>query len=302
VDCTGATPPGQLGVLVKGADTPRYYTLPPVAGNQPIFVQPDASGTIWFTTPNNSRIGQFDPVTETFVGQWQVTPGTGPWDLVFAQGALWYTERFASAVGRFDPATHTNVDYQTPSPNTRPYGIAARGSRIWFAENNSSIAQLGSLDTARGNRIDEYELQPRPDFTITPHMLSIDDAGSVWWSGGWERSIGKLDPSRAKPGACSPVLGVCNGVSEYRLPPRPPACGASHVSGIAAQSGTTRVWLTDSLTSEIGYLDQASSAFTLRQPHDCDAHAHDGLAVDAGGRVWWTEQFRNTLNALFPPG
>ncbi len=300
VNCTGATPPGQLGVLYKGADAPRFYTLPEIAGNQPIFVEPDASGNIWFTTPNNSQIGEFDPVTETFVGQWPVAPGTGPWDLVFAQGTLWYTERFASAVGQFDPVAHSHVDFQTPSPNTHPYGIAARDSRIWFAENNPSLARIAALDTARRNRIDEYELEPAPNFSITPHMLSIDDAGSVWWSGGWERAIGKLDPARAQPGTCSALVGNCIGVNEYRLPPRPSTCPQSHVSGIAVQSGSSRVWLTNSLTGEVGYFDQASGAFTLRQVRDCNAHPHDGLAVDGVARVWWTEQFRNTLTSMSP--
>jgi streptogramin lyase len=302
VNCTGATPPGQLGVLHRGADAPRFYTLPAMAGNQPIFVEPDASGSIWFTTPNNNLIGEFDPATETFVGQWAVTPGTGPWDLVFAQGALWYTERFVSAVGRFDPVAHTHVDFQTPSPNAHPYGIAAGGSRVWFTENNPSLARIAALDTARSNLIDEYELQPQPNFSITPHMLSIDDAGNVWWSGGWERSIGKLDPARAQAGSCRAVLANCIGVNEYSLPAPPATCAQSHVSGIAAQSGSVRVWLTNSLTGEVGFFDQASGAFTLRQVHDCNAHAHDGLAVDATGRVWWTEEFRNALNTMSPPG
>lgn len=69
-----------------------FYTLPKITGNQPIFVALDAAGNVWFTTPNNSMIGEFNPSTSSFVGQWPVTAGSGPWDLVFNKGVIWYTE------------------------------------------------------------------------------------------------------------------------------------------------------------------------------------------------------------------
>src|SRR5438045_8156256 len=49
--------------------------------------------------------------TETFVGQWPVTPGSGPWDLAFSNGQIWFTEHFGAAVGRFDPVTHAHQDF-----------------------------------------------------------------------------------------------------------------------------------------------------------------------------------------------
>jgi len=302
VNCTAATPPGQIGVLRAGTDGPRFYTLPAVPGNQPIFVEPDPAGVLWFTTPNNSSIGAFDPVTETFLGQWPVTPATGPWDLVWANGAIWYTERFGSAIGRFDPVAKTHVDVRTPTPDTHPYGIAANGTRIWFAENNGAVARIASLDTARANRIDEYQLRAALPGSLTPHMLSVDESGGVWWSAGWTRVIGRLDPSRVVAGACGASVGNCAGVTEYRLPDPPPDCHQSHVSGIAVQPGSSRVWLTDSLSGEVGYFDRQSNAFTLRRVHDCNAHSHDGLSADGAGHVWWTEEFADALNTLAPPG
>jgi streptogramin lyase len=38
----------------------------------------DGSGNLWFTTPNNSMIGEFSPSAGKFVGQWPVTAGSGP--------------------------------------------------------------------------------------------------------------------------------------------------------------------------------------------------------------------------------
>ncbi|HET9013676.1 MAG TPA: hypothetical protein VFN38_17755, partial [Gemmatimonadaceae bacterium] len=113
--CPAETPPGQIGKLNPSSGRFSYYTLPDIPGNQPIFLEFDRSGHLWFTTPNNSMIGEFRPSTRRFIGQWPVTPGSGPWDLTFAKGRLWYTEYLVSAVGSFDPATHLHQDFQTPT-------------------------------------------------------------------------------------------------------------------------------------------------------------------------------------------
>src|SRR4051794_14191610 len=81
--CAANTPPGQIVKLDPSTGAFTYYTLPDVHGNQPIFLAFDGSGNLWFTTPNNDMIGEFNPSTGTFVGQWPVTPGSGPWDLTF---------------------------------------------------------------------------------------------------------------------------------------------------------------------------------------------------------------------------
>src|SRR5207245_197091 len=110
-----------------------------------IFVALDSAGNVWFTTPNNSMIGEFKPSTWKLVGQWSVSAGSGPWDLTVANGKIWYTEHLVSAVGEFDPSTHVYTDVATLSANTNPYGIAASGSLVWFTENNSNVARIGSL-------------------------------------------------------------------------------------------------------------------------------------------------------------
>src|SRR5207248_7889975 len=62
--------PGQLGELPAGSSTPQFYTLPNISGNQPIFVALDSAGHVWFATPNNGIIGEFNPTSHKFVGQW----------------------------------------------------------------------------------------------------------------------------------------------------------------------------------------------------------------------------------------
>ena len=302
-NCSSTTPPGQIGELVAATGAITLYTLPNVADNQPIFVALDASGDVWFTTPNNDMIGEFNPSTHSFVGQWGVTSGTGPWDLTFNRGEIWYTEHYVSAVGEFDPVTDTHIDFQTPTSGTNPYGIAgndpANGNLVWFTENNGSVARIGVVDTGNGNAISEYLIraQPPPGSGLTPHLITMDAQGHPWWTEGWVHDIGTLDPGAVTAGTCGTTTGDCPGVSEYAPPTG--GCSGSHVSGIhVAASGL--VWADDSLSAQLFSFDPIARQFTGYQLTNCGAHPHDGLNVDASNNVWWDEEFANNLGSLVP--
>src|SRR5262249_49922897 len=158
------------------------------------------SKNLWFTTPDNSMIGEFDTTMRTFVGQWPVTAGSGPWDLTFAGGRLWYTEHLVSAVGSLHPVTHTYQGFQTPTANSNPHRIAADGGLVWFTENSSSVDRIAVVDTSRGNAISEYSIVL--PYSGTPHMIVIGNSGDPWWSEGWSNTIATLDPATATPGNC----------------------------------------------------------------------------------------------------
>lgn len=296
--CPPGQPPGQIGVLRAGAPAPDFYTLPPVPGNQPLFVALDAAGAVWFTTPANDRIGRFDPRTATFE-QWLVSPNSGPWQLAFAEdGALWFTEHFSSALGRFDPLTHSYAEFRTPTANSQPYGLAVSGSSIWFTENVAGVGRIGMLDTAAGNTMREFVIRARPSPDLTPHMIAVDRRGNVWWTEGFERDIGRLVPSRATPGSCGRTTGSCIGVAEYDLPP--PSCGRTHGSGIVASRVNDDIWFTDSLAGEVGKVDALTGSVEITRLRDCTVHAHDGLALDPGGTPWFSQQFTNEIVHLIP--
>lgn len=298
--CSSSIPPGQIGKLAAGSTTPVFYTLPNITGNQPIFVALDATGKVWFTTPNNSMIGEFDPTTSQFVGQWAVTAGSGPWDLTFNNGKIWYTEHLVSSIGEFDPTTHTHQDFATPTANTNPYGITANdpvnGNLIWFTENNSSVARIAVLDTTT-NAISEYPIRASlQNISLTPHMIALDAQGNLWWTEGWVRAIGMLNPSLATSGQCGATSGNCVGVTEYSLPASNSSCGGSHVSGMAIQGGGTLIWLDDSLSAQVGSYSPSTGLFALNNI-SC-SHPHDGLNMGLGSTVWWDEEFANALGRL----
>jgi streptogramin lyase len=113
------------------------------------------------------------------------------------------------------------------------------------------------------------------------------------------RAIGTLNPQVATPGQCGSSSGDCTGVTEFALPAPPSTCNSSHVSGIAAQSGGSLIWLGDSLSNQVGSFNPSTSQFTLHNL-SCGPHPHDGLNVDTATppRVWWDEEFANNLGEL----
>ena len=297
--CSPTAGPGQLGELTASSHRLVFYKLPSVSGNQPAFLMFDGSGNLWFTTPNNSMIGEFSPSSGQLVGQWPVTAGSGPWDLTSAGGKIWYTEHLESAVGSFDPATHTHQDFQTPTANSNPYGIAANGGLIWFAENNSSVDRIAVVDTTSNNAISEYPIvQPTSG---TPHLVAIDARGNPWWTEGWSNTIATLNPSAATAGQCGTTSGVCKGIQRFVAPP-PATCANSgtHTSGIAIQRPSGLVWFDNSLTAQIGSFDPSGATFAMTSLSNCSAHPHDGLSLDGAGNVWFDEEFANAIGELIP--
>lgn len=291
--------PGEIGELNGSTHALRFYQLPATEGNQPLFLTFDPSGHIWFTTPDNSMIGEFDPQAWKLIGQWQVIPDSGPWDLAFAQGRIWFTEFFSSGIGEFDPATHTFHDYATPTFNSHPYGIASdptNSDRLWFTENDSSVAQIGSFDVTSGKLL-EYSIRATASSTLTPHLIVVDALGHPWWSEGPAHTLGTLDPALSMPGHCGASTGDCHGMSEYLLPPAPQSCTSTHVSGIAVQQNQL-IWFDDSLSAQIGSFNPQTLSFTLYSLGDCSVHPHDGIAVDRTGHVWWDEAFLNAIGEL----
>jgi streptogramin lyase len=296
--CPRRSRPGQIGKLDVSSHRVTLYALPRIPGNQPLFVAFDRRGKLWFTTPNNSRIGEFDPAHHRFVGQWRVKRGTGPWALTFAAGRLWYTEHFGAAVGSFTPSTHAHHDFYTPSPDSHPYGIAASGKLIWFTENASSVDRVAVLDSSRHNAIREYPIVlPRSG---TPHEITIGPGGHPWWTEGFSGTIGTLDPAAATPGSCGPASGTCQGVRRFSLPPSSACSRSSHTSGIAFDRVGGLVWLDDSLTSRVGFFNPSTGTFALARMGRCNAHPHDGVTVAAGHTVWFAEEYANRIAQVTP--
>jgi virginiamycin B lyase len=270
----------------------RVVALPSGYG-QPLFVAVAPDGRVWFTMPNTDSIGVYYPRTRS-LAQWSVpTANAGPWDLAIdALGRVWFTEHFTNQIGSFDPAAQVFHEVSTTAPNSYPYGIAIdQSDDIWFTENNDAVAKIAEY-TNRGV-LNEYKIRATATAGsgLTPHLITIDPEGNIWWSEGWVHAIGTLNPSMAVP-------GTNRGVTEYFYSPSCSGCG-THTSGISAGRDGL-IWLDDSLQNQFGSFSPRNRSFSFfASPGN---HPHDGLNVDAQGRIWFDEEFSNDIAEASPAG
>jgi virginiamycin B lyase len=288
--CPLSTPPGKLALF--DPKTQRWITVValPEGYGQPTFVAVDQKGKVWFTMPVTNTIGRYDPVRKT-IAQWVVpTRNAGPWGItVDSKGLIWFTEHYQNKIGSFNPSTKTFRELATPTPNSLPYGIAVdRQDNIWFTENPDTVALIGKY-THRGVFY-EYKIRniPTAGTGLTPHMITIDPRGNVWWSEGWVGGIGKLNVALAKP-------GTNRGVTEYLYRPSCKNC-SSHTSGISADK-RGQIWFDDGPQNTIGSLPIGGGSFTFNKTN---GYPHDGLIIDAQNRIWFDELFANKLAAAIP--
>jgi streptogramin lyase len=286
-----------------GASAAHIYREP-ASYSSPFFVTADAADNIWFSEPVTNALGELD--RQGTWHQWSVPlPAASPFDLTIDQyGHIWFTEPGISAIGEFTPASGHFLSFPTPTALGDPYGITgpdpSTGS-IWFSENNRLVHRIGRLfpdaqeGTSKGG-IQEY-LVPATN-NDTPHLLSADSRGSLWWSEGWAGQIGQLIIAQARQNTSA-------GIHEYRVPA--PACSAAsscavHISGIAA-APDGRIWFDDSLSSRFGFYTPGArfTLSTLEGSLSSGSHPHDGLIVDASGNLWLSEEFGNRLVKIIGP-
>lgn len=280
----GSTFPGKLMVYDPNKSSwVKVINLPSGFG-QPLFLAFDGNGQLWFPMPMTNALGVYNPATNS-IRKWAVpTPGSGPWAVAVApNGIIWFTEHYSNKIGAFNPFTQHFSEIATSSPNSLPYGIAVDGANnVWFTENNASVAKIGEY-TAQG-MLKEYKIRNSSASNLTPHEIVIDNNGNPWWSEGWASSIGTLNVALAVP-------GTNRGVSEFHYG----VSGASHTSGISIGSNGL-VWFDDSLQGTYGSFTIGKGSFSIyHAPAGGNAHPHDGLHVDANNRVWFDEEFANSL-------
>ncbi len=270
--------------------------------SSPLFVAVDSGGHVWFTEPTTNAIGELTVTNGTpSWQQWSVpTANAEPYDLTIDHaGRIWFTEFGASKIGEFDPSLHQFSEAATPTASSSPYGIAGPDSTtgsIWFTENNSAVARIGRFTPPQSGvlntaNIAEYVTNVGSVSNDTPHLITFDSVGNVWWTEGFDGNIGQLVINLA-------VNGTSNGVKDHAVPLS--SCSGScgvHISGIGVDS-TNTVWFDDSLSSRIGSFVPSASNFTIYPVGGgtgSGSHPHDGLAVDSNNNIWFTEEFADKL-------
>jgi streptogramin lyase len=285
--CSSTTPPGEIAEFNPVTSTWMNTYQLPSGYAQPLFLAFDAQGRLWFPLPMGNSIGMFDPSNNTFQ-QWAVpTANAGPWDVAIdGNGKIWFTEHYTNKIGSFDPVTQTFLEVSTPASNSLPYGIVVDASNnVWFTENNSSVALIGEFTS--GGKLQEYKIRSGSSGGVTPHLITVDPNGNIWWSEGWVGMIGELKVSLAAP-------GTNNGVKEYAYQKVCSTC-SKHTSGIDVDRNGL-IWFDDSLQQIFGsFPDSGTGSFITYSTPTSNGHPHDGLNVEEFNRVWFDEEFANKV-------
>ncbi len=299
--CKSPPSTGEIGEYDVATLNKVHDFIPPAPNiYTPIFLAFDGSGIIWFTDPTHGAIGSLNPGT----GSWSEFPigvsGAQPYDLVFdQQGHLWFTDYANGAIGEFDTSAdnflgETPVPSRTTTAQTIVYGITiAPDGTIWFAENNTAF--IGSFTPPASGSLTTGAITEHPVLTKQQHLITVDKAGNVWFSSGFDGQIGELARGSINaPTYSAQTFCVSTSVT------------SPHISGIAVDS-TGKVWFDDSINARVGYLDPT------KYKNDCQtglatgvtyttfssgSHPHDGLIVDSHDNVWFTEQFGSKLGEI----
>lgn len=279
------------------------HFVEPAGYSSPLFTAVDGAGNIWFTEPMSNAIGELipnlsNPSASTW-HQWAApTASASPFDLTFdSHGNLWFTEVNANKIGEFSGGTITETP--TPTGSSKPYGIVGpdpTSGQIWFTENNTAVAKIGSFtppasgSLAAGN-INEYNTV-NPGNSATPHLITYDHSGNIWWTEGPNGRIGRLAINQA-------ASGTSNGVTEFKDPAPCLTSEAScriHFSGIGVD-GSGTVWFDNSQDDGIISYVPGSNTFTtyMADPGNTNAHPHDGFAIDGSNTLYFSEEFANSI-------
>lgn len=254
--------------------------------SSPLNVIVDGEGDVWFTQPSSDALGEFVPQDESW-HQWPLRQGSIPYDLALdLHGNLWFTEYGTNDIGFFNTRTYTLVENPIPTPASNPYGITIdQHGLAWFTENAAGVDQIGSfiVTTSGTITLTEYAVG-----AIRPHLITTDQAGNVWYSGGFGGDIGEYQPRTGNSTSFVVYRGTCSS---------PSACTGTHISGIAVDS-KGHIWFTDSLSQRVGYLIPSSGQVVAQTLNNSNAHPYDGLMIDSSDRVWFTEEFGLILSML----
>ena len=110
----------------------------------------DGKGRVWFTEMVPSKLGMFDPASNTLTELPIPTlPGSSSalYGLVVTRdGSIWFVDNGADALVRYMLDAHNLTFYKLNLPAGAPYGLTLdQSGRLWFTADGSSINYVGMV-------------------------------------------------------------------------------------------------------------------------------------------------------------
>lgn len=296
---------GKLGRLAPDGQL-RTYELPRDSFPVGLLVEP--GGVVWYTDIRRNKVARLDPESGSVIAFEIPTKDSWPFQLVRTpEGILYFTERVGNRIGRLDPRAGSVREYTVPTPGAQPSGLTLTpDGHLFFTENSAN--QVGHLDPATG---EVHELRvpspATPGLYYGPAGITSDAEGNVWFC--------ELDGR----------LGLIRREDRRRLEEIPLPFPRVRPGGVVVDQWNV-VWFTGLDGNMIGSYDPAHGTFRAypipsgkpdpqpMSPPEVSARGElpqaglqakstrpFGIAVDAAGRVWFSEQYGHRLGVLTPP-
>ncbi len=261
----------------------------------PTFLQLDGNGHVWFTDPTNNAIGELTIGSNTWTQYTTgITAAAAPFGLVLDKnGNLWFAERESSKIGFFNTSTHTVVETTIPSANGQPFGMTydATNNVVWYTVDNAPAIGTFAVTLNGAISIIEHSTAAGLANPPSPHMITMDSLGNLWYSEQGSDMVGKYTPGTNTAinyqlaGSICPTPGAT-----------PTPCPVTYISGISIDS-TGQVWFDEVQHALLGSLNPTTGAINL-YALSSGSGPGEGLAVDSHNNVWVSMLFGKLLGEL----
>jgi virginiamycin B lyase len=190
-----------------------------------------------------------------------------------ATGLIYYAGSNESCIGQFNPETGEFQAWPTATPDSYPHGLVVVAGKVYFTGIDENL--IGSVDPATGEAVDY------PVAAGGPHTPTLHD-GALWFTAQRGGQFGRLDLST---GEAEVVPFSSSTVGPYGIWPAPDG------SLWVALFGTNRLARIDTAATP-----PSAEEFVLPQANSRPRR----IAVDAAGKVWFTDYQRSALGLLDP--
>jgi virginiamycin B lyase len=190
-----------------------------------------------------------------------------------ATGLVYYAGSNESCIGQFNPETGAFQAWPTATPASYPHGLVVIEGRVYFTGIDENL--IGSVDPATGEAVDY------PVAAEGPHTPALH-AGALWFTAQRGGQFGRLDLATGEAEVSSFSSGS---TAPYGIWPAPDG------SLWVALFGTNRLARIDTAAVPL-----SAEEFVLPQTESRPRR----IAVDAQGKVWFTDYARSALGLLDP--
>ena len=287
--------PDSTRAVTASGDLPRYideFTVP-TPNAAPLAITVDRHGAVWFTESNVSKVGRFDPSTNSF-SEYSI-PGVGDmWGITIDQnGYVWFTQYSGRGsvnpggsimaggqgrLGRLDAATGNVSFVDIPTVGSFPFRIIAdRENRIWFTELLGN--RTGVYDQTT-EKLTEYEVSKG---LSGPADLVFDQDGMLWFTESFDRKVVRFNPQTGE-------------LTEFSF-------GTQVFSPVGISiDNQGHVWVADHGGNWIAEFNPQTQTIIRYPTHmiQGDLTIPNGLLIDDEGRVWFSEHVGNAIGYFDP--